>query len=126
MKIETGISLRDRHLRNNYLEVQKGADFAVARMENIKIQKLSGKTNFTGTLMLHGQKRDIAGTADLQSDGKGYRVDATFPVQISAFQIPEPTYLGVGVSDQISVHVVLTAAPAAPRVTTTTTPPGSK
>jgi len=28
MKLETGISLRDRHLRNNYLEVQKGADLA--------------------------------------------------------------------------------------------------
>src|SRR3954453_21614679 len=36
IKLETGISLRDRHLRNNYLEVQKGADFAVAKFENIK------------------------------------------------------------------------------------------
>ncbi|OLB63294.1 MAG: hypothetical protein AUI11_02035 [Acidobacteria bacterium 13_2_20CM_2_66_4] len=126
MKLETGISLRDRHLRNNYLEVQKGADFAVAKMEDIKIQKLAGKTTFSGKLMLHGQQRDITGTADVQQDGKGYRVDATFPIQISAFQIPEPTYLGVGVSDQINVHVVLTAAPSAPRPTATTGAPGSK
>ena len=126
MKLETGISLRDRHLRNNYLEVQKGADFAVAKMEDIKIQKLAGKTTFSGKLMLHVQQRDITGTADLQQDGKGYRVDATFPIQISAFQIPEPTYLGVGVSDQINVHVVLTAAPSAPRPTATTGAPGSK
>jgi len=120
MKLETGISLRDRHLRNNYLEVQKGADFAVAKFENIKIQKLSGKTTFSGTMTLHGQQRDISGTAVLQQDGKVYKVDASFPLKISAFQIPEPTYLGVGVSDEISIHVVLTASPAAPRATATT------
>lgn len=119
MKLDTGISLRDRHLCNNYLEVQKGAEFATAKFENIKIQKLSGKTTFTGTMMLHGQQREISGNADLQQDGKGYRVDATFPLKISAFQIPEPTYLGVGVSDEISVHVMLTASPAAARPTTT-------
>ena len=120
MKLETGISLRDRHLRNNYLEVQKGADFAVAKFENIKIQKLSGKTTFSGTLTLHGQQREIAGTAELQQDGKAYKVDANFPLKISAFQIPEPTYLGVGVSDDISIHVVMTASPAAARATATT------
>src|ERR1051325_4834089 len=98
MKLETGISLRDRHLRNNYLEVQKGAEYAVAKMENIKVQHLGGKTTFTATLMVHGQQRPISGTAEVQQDGKGYRVDATFPVQISAFQIPAPTYLSVGVS----------------------------
>jgi polyisoprenoid-binding protein YceI len=119
MKLETGISLRDRHLRNTYLEVQKGAEFAVAKMENIKIQKLSGKSPFTATLMLHGQQHEITGTADVTPDGKSYKVDATFPVKISVFQIPEPTYLGVGVSDEISVRVVLTATPDAPRVTTT-------
>src|SRR5262249_9061702 len=119
MKIETGISLRDRHLRNNYLEVQKGAEFATAKFENMKIQKLSGKTTFSGTLTLHGHQREVAGTADLQQDGKAYKVDATFPIKISAFQIPEPTYLGVGVNDEISIHVVLTASPAAaPRATT--------
>jgi len=119
IKLETGISLRDRHLRNNYLEVQKGGDFAVAKFENLKIQKLSGKTAFSGTLTLHGQQHDVTGSADVQQDGKSYKVDATFPLKISAFQIPEPTYLGVGVSDEISIHVVLTAAPgAAPRATT--------
>jgi polyisoprenoid-binding protein YceI len=126
MKLETGISLRDRHLRNNYLEVQKGPDFAVAKMEDIKIQKLSGKTTFSAKLTVHGQQHDVTGAADVQQDGKGYRVDATFPIQISKFQIPEPTYLGVGVSDQINVHVVLTAAPPAPRATATTGPAGSK
>jgi polyisoprenoid-binding protein YceI len=118
VKLETGITLRDRHLRNNYLEVQKGPDFLVAKFDNIKVERLSGKTTFKGKLTLHGQQRDISGTADVQQDGKGYRVDATFLLSIAAFQIPKPTYLGVGVSDEITINVNLTASPAA--VTTST------
>jgi polyisoprenoid-binding protein YceI len=118
VKLETGISLRDRHLRNNYLEVQKGADFLVARFDNIKVERLSGKTTFRGKLTLHGQQRDISGTADLQQDGKSYRVDATFLLSIAEFQIPKPTYIGVGVSDEITVRVNLTASSTAMATTT--------
>ena len=117
VKLETGISLRDRHLRNNYLEVQKGPEFAVAKFDNLKVERLPGKTTFHGTLTLHGQQREVSGTADVQQDGKGYRVDATFPLKISSFQIPEPTYLGVGVTDDITVHVTLAVSPG--MVTTT-------
>jgi polyisoprenoid-binding protein YceI len=118
VKLETGISLRDRHLRQNYLEVQKGPDFSVAKLDNIKIERLPGKTTFKGTLTLHGQQREVSGTADVQQDGKGYRVDASFPLLISSFQIPEPKYLGVGVQDEITIKVNLTALPAAAAAST--------
>jgi polyisoprenoid-binding protein YceI len=123
MNLDTGISLRNRHLRNNYLEVQKGQDFSTAKLENIKVEKLPGKTTFKGTMTLHGQQHEVSGTADVQQDGKGYRVQASFPLQISAFQIPEPTYLGVGVKDEITVQVNLVAAPAA---AATSAPAGSR
>jgi polyisoprenoid-binding protein YceI len=111
MKLETGITLRDRHLRNNYLEVQKGPEFAVAKMDNLKLEKLPGKGTIRGLLTLHGQQREVTGTADIQPQGAGYRVEASFPVRISEFQIPEPTYLGVGVKDEITIRVKLNAEP---------------
>lgn len=111
MKLETGITLRDRHLRNNYLEVQKGPDFAVAKMVNLKLEKLPGKGTIRGLLTLHGQQREVTGVADIQPQGAGYRVEASFPVRISEFQIPEPTYLGVGVKDEITIRVKLNAEP---------------
>ena len=126
VKLETGISLRDRHLRQNYLEVQKGPDFSVAKLENIKVERLPGKTTFKGTLTLHGQKREVSGTADVQQDGKTYRVDASFPLLISSFQIPEPKYLGVGVQDEITIKVNLTALPAAAAAATTASAAGTK
>ena len=112
IKLETGISLRDRHLRNNYLEVQKGANFATAKLENITVEKLPGETTFRGTLTLHGRQREVTGTADVQSDGKGYKLSAMFPVRVSEFQIPEPSYLGVGVQDEVTIRVSLSAARA--------------
>jgi len=111
MKLETGISLRDRHLRNNYLEVQKGPDYAVAKLVNLKVEKLPGKGTLRGLLTLHGQQREVAGVAEIVPQGAGYRVEASFPVKISEFSIPEPTYLGVGVKDEITIRVKLNAEP---------------
>src|SRR3712207_2515733 len=35
--LETGISLRDTHMRDQYLEVQKGEQFAAARLNRIRL-----------------------------------------------------------------------------------------
>jgi polyisoprenoid-binding protein YceI len=115
--LETGIGLRDRHMREKYLEVNKGPDFAVATIEGIKIDKKEGKTAFNGTLLLHGQRQAITGTAELKEQNGRIRVQAEFPLSVSQFAIPQPTYLGVGVKDQIQVKVTMTAEPAPTQTT---------
>ena len=110
--LETGIGLRDRHLRETYLEVGKGSGYDIATLENIQIEKGDGKGAFHATLLLHGQKRDVSGTSTVRrrSDGTT-RVDAEFPLKVSEFEIPKPTYLGVGVRDEIQVKVAFNASP---------------
>ena len=110
--LQTGISLRDRHLRENYLEVDKGPAFASATLAQIKIDVWTGTGKFQGVLTLHGLQRTVVGTATVKRDHRGYQVEATFPLKISEFEIPEPTYLGVGVRDQIEVRVKMSAIPA--------------
>lgn len=110
--LETGIGLRDDHLKKKYLEVERGAGYSQARLRNIRVDKLSGKTPFHAVLMLHGQSKEVAGTADIKPEGDGYRLNASFPVRVSEFGIPEPTYLGVGVKDEVVVRVNLAASPA--------------
>jgi polyisoprenoid-binding protein YceI len=110
--LETGIGLRDDHLRKKYLEVERGPGFAQAHLRNIRVEKLAGKTPFRAVLMLHGQTREVTGTADIKPEGDGYRLNASFPVRVSEFGIPEPTYLGVGVKDEVVVRVNMNAAPA--------------
>lgn len=111
-KLETGIGLRDRHMKNNYLEVEKGEQFSEARLQDIQVEKLEGKTTFKGMLTLHGERKAVSGTAELKPNGAGYRVDATFKIRLSEFQIPDATYLGVGVKDEVQVRVRFSAAPA--------------
>jgi polyisoprenoid-binding protein YceI len=110
--LETGIGLRDHHLRDSYLEVGKGAGYDVATIENIQLEKSDGKSPFQGTLMLHGQKRQVSGTSTIHRRGDGtIHVDAEFPLKVSEFEIPKPTYLGVGVRDEIRVKVAFNASP---------------
>jgi len=111
--LETGIAVRDRHMRENYLEVERGPEFAVATFDQIRVEKLDGKSTFKGTLLLHGQRQEVTGTADVQQRDGRIRVQAQFPIKVSSFQIPKPTYLGVGVKDEIQIKVVLTVEPTA-------------
>jgi polyisoprenoid-binding protein YceI len=124
--LETGIGLRDKHLKANYLEVEKGPEFAEARLQDIRVDRLEGETPFRGVLTLHGQRREVTGTAQIKPDRNGYRMEATFPVKVADFQIPEPTYLGVGVADEVTVKVNLNAIPAATAVGTSGRKPGKQ
>jgi polyisoprenoid-binding protein YceI len=115
--LDTGIDLRNEHLRNKYLEVGRGQGFDHAVLSGIRLgeadpQGFEGKTPFTGTFLLHGTTRPVSGHATIRREGANVRVEATFPVSVSAFGIEEPRYLGVGVRDQVTVNVSLVAEPA--------------
>ena len=114
--LDTGIGLRNEHLRNEYLEANKDAAFEHAVLSEIKLGQIDpetfqGRTAFSGTFLLHGVKRAVTGQADVRRDGASVRVDATFTVTIADHAIAKPQYLGVGVKDQVQVKVSLVAAP---------------
>jgi polyisoprenoid-binding protein YceI len=110
--LQTGIEMRDHHMKDNYLEVGKGTSYAVAVLDRIQLDKVDGKAAFRASLTLHGQTREVSGTALVQKKDAGVRVEAQFPLKVSEFQIPKPTYLGVGVRDEIQVKVSFSALPA--------------
>jgi len=108
--LQTGISLRDNHMREKYLEVQRGENFAEATLDEIRLdgidpQNPAGKAKFRGVLMLHGTEREVTGTAEIKRTEQGLKVQANFPVKVSDFEIPSPTYLGVGVKNDLAVTV---------------------
>jgi len=118
--IDTGIDLRNRHMRENYLEVQKGEGFDKARLTDLRLTDADGpafvgRTGFTGTLLIHGVPRPISGTAEIRPEGTGLRVVADFPLSLSDFAIAQPMYLGVGVANRILLKVSFSAAPADPK-----------
>ena len=115
--IDTGIALRNQHLREKYLEVAKGKGFDKAVLSEIQLtgaegEAFEGRTAFTGMLLLHGVKHLVEGTAEVRRDGLGRRVHAEFPLILTDFGITPPEYLGVGVASKLLVKVQFTATPA--------------
>lgn len=116
--LDTGIGLRTEHMLANYLEVDKAPGYDRAVLSEVDLVGLraeapEGKAVFKAVLALHGVQRPVSGQAELRRDGTGYRVKASFAVQLSDYQIPEPRYLGVGVKNQVTVDVTFTASPDA-------------
>ena len=108
--LETGIALRNEHLRDNYLEVSKAAGYETAVLTDVKLPDAHAdasvfKSRFTATLRLHGVSKSIAGTAEVKRTGGRARIQARFPVSLPAFEIAKPRYLGVGVKDDVQVSV---------------------
>jgi polyisoprenoid-binding protein YceI len=110
--LQTGIGLRDQHLKDKYLEIHRSDAFMTARLEEIRVERTEGTwIPFYGTLTLHGEQHSISGMADVQPQRDGaVRVRARFPISIAAFGIQPPRYLGVGVRDEVQVQVQFTAA----------------
>ena len=108
---DTGIDLRDSHLRNNYLEVARGPDFQQAVLSSIVLDDAlpdgggRHETAFSATLSLHGVQSTIAGEVELRRRDGRMQVEATFSVSLEAFDIPPPRYLGVGVRDTVEITV---------------------
>jgi polyisoprenoid-binding protein YceI len=116
--LETGIGLRDQHMRDTYLEVGRGEGFDTAvlsdlRLGDVDLQSFRGRTEFTGTLLLHGVRKPVTGKVEVRRGGDAVDLQATFPVTLSEFGIARPAYLGVGVADVVQVKVALSAQPAA-------------
>ena len=108
--LDTGIELRNQHLRDNYLEVGKGPEFSHAVLTAVRPTGLAadapvGKGTFTATLRLHGVERPITGQMEVRRAGQALRVRASFPVVLEQFGIAKPRYLGVGVREEVTVQV---------------------
>lgn len=115
--IDTGIDLRNRHLREKYLEVAKGSGYDKAVLSGIRVndaadEAFQGRTAFSGTLLLHGGSHPVSGTAEIRRQGEHVRVQARFALALTDFGIEPPEYLGVGVANRLLIAVELVAAPA--------------
>ena len=113
--LDTGIELRNAHLRDNYLEVARGEQFRYAALTGVVLadplppDAARHETAFSGTLSLHGVERAVAGEAELRRRNGGMHVEAAFSLSLEAFDIPPPRYLGVGVRDEVDIRVAFDA-----------------
>lgn len=107
-ELTTGIALRDRHMREKYLEVAKFPDVRLS----VPLASLPAPAagapvqgELKGMLTLHGQQKEIpfkyeaSCNADNLCTAKG-----SFSINIKEFGILVPTYLGVTVKPDIAIE----------------------
>lgn len=99
--VSTGIDLRDEHMKDKFLQVGSFPNATLAfpkasitwPVEVAKRTKGSVDAQFTA----HGVTKPVKVTYDVSKTKTGYKVDASFPYDISQHGIEVPSYLGITV-----------------------------
>ncbi len=118
--LDTGIGLRNKHMRENHLETDRfpQAVFRGARiLEAAPASLLPGgacEITLVGELDLHGVVKPLTLRAKLALSLDGVlTVTADFPVRLSDHAIPRPGFLTMKLADEQRVSLHLEARPAA-------------
>ena len=128
--LDTGISMRTRHMKEKYLETGKypQAKLSIARIDLPKgtpVDHLHADAlPFNGTLSLHGIEKPVAGTAQIQADGSKVSIAAHFSLKVSDYGIKIPSFAGITMTDEVAVSVTDSAPieKGSTRATTRTRP----
>lgn len=103
--LKTGIELRDDHLKNKYLEVDKYPT-AILKISDLKLPpNLKDGFSFKGTLNLHGVDQPVEGNASVAADSKYQKLSANFNIKLSQFKIEIPSFKGITVAEEVQVKV---------------------
>jgi len=110
--LNTGINLRDQHMKEKYLQVKEHPK-AKLTLVDVPVDPgfadtltNGGEKPFKGKLQLHGQERDVEGTYTAK-DGL---VRAKFQIKLTTYGIEIPSYLGITVAELVDVNVDLPIA----------------
>ena len=111
--VTTGIGLRDRHMKEKYLEIAKypSATLSVARSA-LKMPAGADKVeaDASTTVNIHGQARPVTVHYEAKRDGSSITTRGKFRINLTDFGINVPSYLGVTVKPDIEVSANFRAA----------------
>ena len=105
----TGIGLRDNHMRDKFLEVQKHPE-AKLEVPLDAIKMPAGESGSTsgeakGVFTVHGQsKKDVPFKYTVTKKGKAIEVAGSFNVNVKEHGIEIPSYLGVTMKPDVAVE----------------------
>jgi polyisoprenoid-binding protein YceI len=100
--LDTKIDLRNKHMRDKYLEVGKYPN-AELRVAKSAVSAPSGKT--TGQLTLHGKTQPVTFNYTTKPEGAVTSVTSKFRIAMPDFGIEKPGYSGLSVKPDVDVDV---------------------
>lgn len=109
--LDTGISLRNKHMREKYLEVSKfpNAELAVKRSALPAVgDGATAAAQVDGAMTIHGVTKPVKVSVKATRSGSRFVVHGQAPLDIRDYNIHVPSYLGVTVRPDITVEVDVT------------------
>jgi polyisoprenoid-binding protein YceI len=106
--LSTGIALRDRHMKEKYLEVPKypSAELTVAKSAlQIPASGAQIEADTKGTLRLHGREKPVAFHYQAKHTGDFYDVFGRMNINMHDFEIADPSYLGATVKPEVDITI---------------------
>lgn len=104
--LETGIELRDKHMREKYLEVEKFPTATLVVPMDAVTWPADGKSSegeAKGTFSVHGKSKEVAFKYKVTASGGTYAIEGEAPVNFKEFDVNVPSYMGITVKPDITV-----------------------
>jgi polyisoprenoid-binding protein YceI len=114
--LSTGISLRDRHMKERYLEVGKFPETTLTVVRSQLKVPSKGETlqaDVPATLTLHGQSRPVTVHYETRNDG-AISVQGRLHIVMTDYGVTVPSYLGVTVKPDVDVNASFKLPGSAP------------
>ncbi|MFN0063828.1 MAG: YceI family protein [Myxococcaceae bacterium] len=108
--VKTGIGLRDRHMREKFLETSKYPNAELRLPKSALTLPEAGKSSegtATGSFTVHGQTQSVQVRFRVTNSNGRYGGQGTFPIDIRKHGISIPSYLGVTVKPDMEVAASL-------------------
>ncbi len=107
--IDTGIGLRNSHMREKYLETYKYpiAKFRGNVVSADSISTLESSVFVNGFFLLHGVKRTMLINGKFFKYGRVYKIISSFNIKLSDYEIEQPSFLFNKVENNILVDMII-------------------
>ena len=112
--LDTGLGLRNRHMREYYLEVEEFPyAFFNATIERVEATAAGVfRVMASGVMNIHGVERSVDIPCDVVERGEGYRVQCVFNLLLSDFDIEIPKIMFLKLADEVRLELDFTVRPA--------------
>ena len=112
--LDTGLGLRNRQMRDNYLEVEEFPyaflDATIGEVAAVAAGVF--RVTAQGVMDIHGVAREMDIACDVSERGEGYGVRCTFTVLLSDFDIEIPRIMFLKLANEVRLELDFTVRPA--------------
>lgn len=106
--LDTGINLRNRHMRESYLETEKFpfAEFTGLLISEFDVENENAQdVSVQGTFTIHGVEKNMDITGTLRKVNEGLQLDASWTVLLDDHDIRRPRVVFYELADEQTVNI---------------------